>query len=58
MNTAEYFDSRKSSKLIGLEKNFIFFKKLLATEKFPKVLLLQVKGTEKHPNKSFNEFLL
>ena len=40
MNTAEYFDSRKSSKLIGLEKNFIFFKKLLATEKFPKVLLL------------------
>ena len=40
MNTAEYFDSRKSSKLIGLEKNFTFFKKLLVTEKFPKVLLL------------------
>ena len=50
MNTSEYFDSRKSSKLIGLEKNFTFFKKLLVTEKFPKVLLLTGgQGTGKTP---------
>lgn len=40
MNIAEHFDPRKTSKLIGLEKNFIFFKKILFLKKFPKVLLL------------------
>ncbi len=73
MNTAEHFDSRKTTKLIGLEKNFTFFKKLLITEKFPKVLLLTGdQGTgkktlinhlmnfyfdKKHYNEEENEFI-
>ena len=40
MNIAEHFDPRNTSKLIGLEKYFIFFKELLFSEKLPKVLLL------------------
>ena len=39
MNIAEHFNPKKSFKLIGLEKNFIFFKKLLLSNKFPKVSL-------------------
>lgn len=40
MNIAEHFNSRKSLKLIGLEKEFIFLKELLLSGKFPKVILL------------------
>ena len=39
MNITAHFDPRKSSKLIGLEKSFIFFKKLLLSDKLPKVTL-------------------
>ena len=40
MNITERFNSRKISKLFGLKKNFIFFKKLILNQKFPKVTLL------------------
>ena len=39
MNIAANFDPRKSTKLIGLEKSFIFFKKLLLSDKLPNVTL-------------------
>lgn len=40
MNIAEHFNPKKTLKLVGLEKNFIFFRNLLQSDKLPKVILL------------------
>lgn len=40
MKLAEYFDTRKSIKLVGLNDDFNFIKKLIQNDKLPKVLLL------------------
>ena len=39
MNIASNFDPKKTTKLIGLEKSFNFFKKLLLLDKLPNVTL-------------------
>ena len=48
MSFPKYFDFKNSLNLFGLEKDFVFFKKLYLINKFPKVLMLSgAKGSGK-----------
>ncbi len=40
MTISEYFDSKKTSKLVGHKKSFIFFKDLLLKDRLPKIIML------------------